>query len=69
MVLLSEAKSLYRSRTRRHLYGTANGIRAGFGPVGNTEKKWGADHEQLLRMVLKLMYLNDPNVCGVIIGL
>jgi hypothetical protein len=25
----------------RHFYGTENVIRAGFGPVGNNEKKWG----------------------------
>ena len=43
-------KSLYRSRTAgRYFYGTENEIWAGFGPVGNTEKKMGADYEQLLR--------------------
>ena len=34
-----QAKSLYRSRAQRHFYGTENYIWAGFGPVGNTEKK------------------------------
>ena len=35
-------KSLYRSRAGRHFYGTENEIWAGFGPVGDTEKKnWG----------------------------
>ena len=34
-------KSLYRSRAGRHFYGTENEIWAGFGPVGNTEKKNG----------------------------
>jgi hypothetical protein len=35
-------KSLYRSLTGRHLYGTENMILAGFGPDGNTEKEnWG----------------------------
>ena len=33
------AKSLYRSRAGRHFYGTKSEIWAGFGPVGNTEKK------------------------------
>ena len=32
-------KSLYRSRAGRHFYGTENVIWAGFGPIGNTEKK------------------------------
>ena len=36
-------KSLYRSHTGSHLYGTEYEIWADFGPVGNTEKKkdWG----------------------------
>ena len=42
-------KSLYRSRTGRHFYGTENEIWAGFGPVGNTEKTIWAKYEQLLR--------------------
>ena len=33
------SKSLYRSHTGRHFYGTENVIWAGFGPIGNTEKK------------------------------
>jgi len=37
--LYSYTKSLYRSRARRHFYGTENEIWAGFGPVGSTEKK------------------------------
>ena len=45
------AKSLYKSRAGRYFYGTENEIWAGCGPVGNTEKKWGADYEQLLRAV------------------
>ena len=48
---LINLKSLYRSRVGRHFYGTENEIWAGFGPVGNTEKKLGADYEQLLRVV------------------
>ena len=32
-------------------YGTEYDIRADLGPVGNTEKKIGADYEQLLRAV------------------
>ena len=32
-------KSLYRSSAERHFYGTENVIWAGFGPVGNTERK------------------------------
>ena len=42
------AKSLYRSLTGRHLYGTEYEIWADFGQVGNTEKKIWADYEQLL---------------------
>ena len=34
-----------------NFYGTEIEIWAGFGPVGNTEKKIGADYEQLLRTV------------------
>ena len=33
------AKSLYKSRAGRHFYGIENEIWAGFGPIGNTEKK------------------------------
>ena len=33
--------SLYRSCEGRHFYGTENEIWAGFGVVGNTEKKFG----------------------------
>ena len=36
-------KSLCRNGGGRHFYGTENEILAGFGPVGNTEKKLGAD--------------------------
>ena len=35
----SSEKSLYRNPTGRRFYGTENEIWAGFGPVGNTEKK------------------------------
>ena len=49
--LSSRPKSLYRIRAGRQLYGTENDIWAGFGPVGNTEKKLGANYEQLLRVV------------------
>ena len=34
-----KAKSLYRSRAGRHFYETGNVIWAGFGLIGNTEKK------------------------------
>ena len=44
-------KSLYRSRAGRHFYGAEIEIWVGFGPVGNTEKKLGADYGQLLRVV------------------
>ena len=40
-------KSLYRSRAGRHFYPRENEIWVGFGPVGNTEKKLGADYEPL----------------------
>ena len=40
-----------RSRAGSHFYGTEYEIWADFGPVGNTEKKMGADYEQLLRAV------------------
>ena len=39
--LRGKSKSLYRNRAGRHFYGTENEIWAGFGPVGNTEKKFG----------------------------
>ena len=42
------AKSLYISRAVSKFYGTEVKICAGFGLVGNTEKKLGADYEQLL---------------------
>ena len=35
----TRTKSLYRSRAGRHFYETENVIWAGFGPIGNTEKK------------------------------
>jgi hypothetical protein len=41
-------KLLYRSRAGRDFYGTESEIWAGFGPVGNTEKKIGVDYKQLL---------------------
>ena len=37
--LFMQAKSLYRSRSGRHFYGTENEIWPGLGPVGNTEKQ------------------------------
>ena len=37
--LRGQSKSLYRNSAGRHFYGTENEIWAGFGPVGNTEKK------------------------------
>jgi hypothetical protein len=46
--LLSQAKSLYRSRAGSHLYGTEYEIWAGFGLFGNTEKTIWADYEPLL---------------------
>ena len=39
LLLYFSTKSLYRSRAGRHFYGTENVIWAGFGPIGNTEKK------------------------------
>ena len=42
---------MYVLRPGRQSYGTENEIWAGFGPVGNTKKKLGADYEQLLRAV------------------
>ena len=35
----------------RDFHGTGIEIWAGFGPFGITEKKFGADYEQLLRLV------------------
>ena len=46
-----EPKSLYLSCAVSNFYGTEIEIWAGFGPVGNTEKKIWADYEQLLRAV------------------
>ena len=42
-------KSLHRSHSGSHFRGTEYEIWADFGPVGNTEKKLGADYEQLQR--------------------
>ena len=43
---MPESKSLYRSRTRSHIYGTEYEILADFGLVGNTEKQiWDATYE------------------------
>ena len=44
-------KSLHRSCAGRHYYGTEYEIWADLGLVGNTEKKLGADYDQLLRAV------------------
>ena len=44
-------KSLLKSRVGSHFYGTEYEIWADFRPVGNTEKKMGADYEQLLKAV------------------
>ena len=41
MIDYLNAKSLYRSRVGRHFYETENVIWAGFGLVGNAEKKLG----------------------------
>jgi hypothetical protein len=38
-VKVSMPKSLYRSRSGRHFYGTENVICDGFGLIGNNEKK------------------------------
>ena len=48
--VVMQAKSLYISRAVSNFYGTEIEIWAGFGPVGNTEKKIVADYEQLLRV-------------------
>ena len=55
-------KSLYRSLTGRHFYGTENEIQAGFGPVGNIEKKLEADYEQLLRLVFSCIQGEKNNL-------
>ena len=44
-----QPKSLYISRVVSYFYGTEIQIWAGFGPIGNTEKRNWADYEQLLR--------------------
>ena len=50
-----ESKSLYRSRAKRHFYGTEYDIWADFGlmlgQLAILEKKIGADNEQFLRAV------------------
>ena len=50
-IFLLLPKSLYISPAVTNFYGTEIEIFAGFGPVGNTEKKIWADYEQLLRAV------------------
>ena len=49
-VIHLQPKPLYISRAMRNFYGTENEIWAGFGPVGNTEKKIGADYDHFLRV-------------------
>ena len=56
------AKSLYRSGAVWLFYGTANEIWAGLGLVGDTEKKLGADYEQLLRVVFSC-FQGQKNHC------
>ena len=51
-----QAKSLYISRAVSNFYGTEIEIWAGFGPVGNTEKKNWANNEQLLRAVFSCFH-------------
>ena len=46
-----QAKSLYISHAMSNFHGTEIEIWAGFGPVGNTEKKIWADYDQFLRAV------------------
>ena len=50
-VLYIKPKSLYRSCKGKYFYGTEYEIWADFGPVGSTEKKLGAEYEQLLMAV------------------
>ena len=45
-----ESKSLCRSCAGTHFYGTENVIWAGYGPIGNTEKKVWADYEQRVQI-------------------
>ena len=47
-----KANLLYMSRAVSNFYGTEIKIWAGFGPVGNTEKKFQADYELFLMSVL-----------------
>ena len=49
--LAHEMSSVCFSLGVGNFYGTEIEIWAGFGPVGNTEKKIWADYEQLLRPV------------------
>ena len=51
-----QPKSLYRSHLGKHFYGTENVIWAGFGPVGNTEKKIWSVYEQLMRAVFSCFH-------------
>ena len=55
MRLLTKVDTLlnmyYLARAGSYFYGTEYEIWADFGPVGSTEKKMGADYEQLLRAV------------------
>ena len=60
VITRSHPKSLYRSGAGRHFYGTVNVIWAGFGSVGNTEKKVKADCEQLLKAVFYVLMGKKP---------
>ena len=42
--------------TVRYFYGTKNENWTGFGPVGNTEKNGGVTYEQLLRVILHVLW-------------
>ena len=55
------AKSLYRSCGGSHFYGTEYEIWADFWPVVNTEKKWGADYEQIM-MLIFYIFVGKKNV-------
>ena len=55
----SQSHYICRSPAGRHFYGTENEIWAGFGPVGNNEKKIGTDYEQLLSAVFYVFMAKD----------
>ena len=64
--LILESKSLQRSPKVGDFYGTGIEIWAGYGPIGNTEKRVWADYEQLLRVFFHIFMCTVVRVAKVV---